>query len=225
MRSRFQDDVKISLRAALEEETADSLCSRAGAHFCVKLAPQGSYTTGEGRHNDVIVNVNNVEVGPFNLIPEVSSNLAFEYDIFNLGEPYGQKAAEEFFNNMSELAAGALNAIMNRNPESSGESSGTSGQKRNPSSGTSGQFDKLDTWAHSVHGLAKCDGPVAGDAILFLNKSDLVAPSPTLDSATRGTGKFTSDPKSFEGADSGPGCGENSLYVVVWSVTRLSWQP
>jgi len=221
MRSRFHDEVKISLRTGLEGvSSGDSLCSRAGAHLCAILVSEGSHTTGaslDGPHEVKVVAVRNVEVGPFNLIPEVSPNIVFEYDIFNLGEPYSQKSTKEFFDSMSLLAAGVLNAVMNRSPveKSTGKSIGTSGT-----------FDKLDTWAHLVHGLAECDGPVAGDAINFLNKFDPLTPqAPTLDLATRGTGKFTSDPKSFEGVDSGPGCGGNSLYEVVWSVNRVSWRP
>src|SRR5258708_12793633 len=102
-------------------------------------------------------------------MPEVAPNSVLEYEIFNRGEPYSQKSTKEFFDSMSLLAAGVLNAVMNRSPveKSTGKSIGTSGT-----------FDKLDTWAHLVHGLAECDGPVPGDAINFLNKFDPLTPQP-----------------------------------------------
>jgi hypothetical protein len=203
-RAKTKDTVKISLRAGLQgQPTGSSVCDIVGGGFCVTLAPQGDLDgTPDGARSKATYAVNNVRVGSFDLIPEVSDNLAFQYDVENFGTPYEQKVLTEVLNDMSTAAAGILDAVMN------GKS-----------------FDKLDDFAHKIHGLDQCDGPVAVDAKRFLNKSNTNLPGlPTLDLATRATGRFTSEPTSFEGTDSGLGCGRNSLYEVTWSVTRTSWQ-
>jgi len=205
-RAKTKDTVKISLRSQLQ--SGPSLCNIVGANFCAINVAQGDHGTGEsplGPRTAAVVAVNNVRVGPFDLIPDVSDNLAFEYDVMNLGVPYGQTATQAILDLASLGAAGVLDAVSTKNQ---------------------GTFDTLNIFAQRIHGLEQCDGPVAADGKLFFNKSDPNLPGvPTLDSATRDTGRFTPAPTQFEGTNSALGCGENSRYRVTWSVIRISWQP
>jgi hypothetical protein len=207
-RAKVNDTVKISLRSGLQGHgPGGNFCSIFGGNFCAVLIPQGDFGTGvgpfgDGPHTEPHVIVNNVRVGSFDLIPEVSDNLAFEYDVENLGVSYDQRATQLVLDSMSQATAGILDAVMQ-----------------------SGNFDKLDSFANKIHGLDQCDGPVAVDAKLILNKSDPNLPGlPTLDSLTRDNGRFIAPPTRFEGTDSGLGCGVNSLYDVTWAVIRTSWQ-
>jgi len=210
-RSCNSDSVKISLRSGLQGETVgDSLCNVVGGNLCAINVDEGDHGSGSclnplnAPRVFSPVAVTNVRVGPFDLIPDVSSNLLFEYDVANLGEPYSQTATESFLNFMSQLAAGVLDATAKDNRS----------------------YDTLDNWAHQVHGLEKCDGLVAAKSWIFFNKSVRALPTvPTLESATRPTGRHQSDTEYFEGTDSAPGCGQNSLYAVNWSVIRTSWHP
>jgi hypothetical protein len=209
-RSCTADTVKISLRSALQDDSVgDSLCKIVGGTFCAINVDEGNHHApapcwwGGPTHAPVPSKVSNVRVGPFDLIPEVSSNLIFEYDLVNLGESYAETATQTFLNFMSNLAAGVLDATAKDNRS----------------------FDTLNSWAQQVHGLGGCDGLLAAGSQLFLNKWSATRPSPTLESATRATGRYKSDPVPYVGTTSTIGCGENSLYDVSWSVIRTSWRP
>jgi hypothetical protein len=136
------------------------------------------------------------------LIPDVSPNLSFDYEVMNFGEPYEEKVFKIIFDLQSDAAAGILNAVM---------------QGRN--------FDTLNDFAHKIHDLGGCDGPVAVDAKLILNKPDPnLLNVPTLDTLTRDTGRYQVESRIFDEFDSQPGCGRSSRYKVTWSLIRTSWQ-
>ncbi len=201
-RSKFTDTVKISLRSGLQGSgIGESFCQVVGGNFCRVNVAQGD--VGEFRVVAMAAPipvprvVNNVRVGPFDLIPEVSDNLVFQYDVENLGHE-----KTEVLDSISQAASGILDALV-----------------RNQNIGTLGGF------AGRIRGLDGCDGPVAVDGRLILNKSDANLPGvPTLDSLTREKGQLTPNYTLFEGTDSPIGCGENSRYQVTWSVIRTSWQ-
>jgi hypothetical protein len=210
-RSCKADTVKISLRSALQgDSVGDSLCNVVGGTFCAINVDEGDHPgpapcwPGGPTYSPGRSKVYNVRVGPFDLTPEVSNNLIFEYDLMNLGESYDETATQTFLDFMSKLAAGVLDATAKDNRS----------------------FDTLNSWAQQVHGLGGCDGLLAAGSQLFLNKSSANLPGvPTLESATRATGRYKSDPVRYEGTTSPMGCGENSLYDVSWSVIRTSWRP
>jgi hypothetical protein len=208
-RSKCKDTVKISLFSALQNgDRANMLCLTPGANYCAALVEQGDHGTGDScglgaPHHDDIVAVHNVRVGPYRLVPEVSENILFDFVVMNLGEPYAQTATITFLNFMAQGAAGVLNATAN-----------------------GGTFDTLAKWSETIHGLAACDGPVASGTVPLLNTVLPAAPgAQTLDALTQVTGRLTGEFSRIEGVNSAPGCGENSLYSVTWSVIRTSWQP
>lgn len=195
-RALHEDRVKISLRSHVEGHpfAGDNACGIAATQYCVLLADQGDRNNGTHA-------VPNVRVGPFDLVPELSPNIGFEFDVTNLGESYDQHRLEVILNGMSLGASGVLGAVM-----------------------SGSQFGGLHEFAKMLHGLGKCDGPLAVEGKLLLNRSDRVlATAPTLDALTRSTGRY-SETRFHPGVDSGLGCGSNSQYWVTWSVTRTSWQ-
>ena len=203
LRSKFTDTVKISLRSGLQgSPLGASFCQVVGGNFCRVNVAQGDV----GAFTVVAMaaaipnprTVNNVRVGSFDLIPEVSDNVVFQYDVENLGHE-----KTEVLNSLSQAAGGILDALV---------------QHQN--------IDTLGGFASKIVGLEGCDGTVAVDGKLILNKSDANLPGvPTLDSLTRDNGHFTPRFTQFEGTDSAIGCGGNSRYQVTWSIIRTSWQP
>jgi hypothetical protein len=193
-RAKFNDTVKISLRSGL---AGSYLCDVVGGNFCAIMVSQGDH------HANEILNVDNVRVGPFDLIPEVSDNLAFQYDVENFGTSSDQKDAQIAVDTMNQLAAGILDALMK-----------------------TGNFDKLDSFTDKLSGLNQCDGTVALDAKLILNKANTSLPGvPTLEALTGSTGTYKPRAAVYDGTDSGLGCGVNSKYVVNWAIFRTSWEP
>jgi len=206
-RAMTLDTVKISLRSGLQGDPVSSgPCDVVTANFCRVNVAEGDHgSTGVlSLRNVPPVLVNDIRVGPYDLIPEVSENLVFQYDVENLGMQYEQKALQQILDAMSLAAAGILDGLMN--------SSGVG----------SGPFDKLDSFANKIQGLDQCDGPVAVDGVVLLNKH--FPGLQTLDILTRDTGVYSSAAKMYEGTDS-VGCGGNSVYSVTWTVFRTSWEP
>ena len=173
-----------------------NLCSIEGSTYCIAFAPQGDVNDGDHV-------VRNVSVGSFDLVPEISTNIAFEFDLENLGQPYEEGAFRDIFNLQSQAAAGILNALM-----------------------SGSNFNTLDSFAQKIHSLGGCDGPLVAVAKRLFNKTDpnLVGVQ-TLDALTRGSGRFTNATEVIVGPDSQTGCGKNSMYTVTWSLIRTSWQP
>jgi hypothetical protein len=206
-RSKCKDSVKISLYSALQKgDQAILLCSLAGANYCIALADEGDHGTGDclpgDPRRDDFVTVNNVRVGPFKLVPEVSESVLFNFVVLNLGETYSQTATRDFLNFLSQGAAGVLDATAKNNAS----------------------FDTLQKWSEIIHGLAGCDGPVASGSVTLLNKALPAAPgAKTIDTLTAATGRFTDEFARIQGTDSAFGCGQNSRYSVKWSVIRTSW--
>jgi hypothetical protein len=201
-RSKFNDTVKISLRSGLQgHPIGESFCQVLGGNFCRVNIGQGDFgPIGDdpfGPHTSRLVRVGNVRVGSFDLVPEVSDNLVFQYDVENLGHEN-----QTVLDSISQAAGGILDALL---------------RKKN--------IDTLGGFAAKIQGLEGCDGPVAVDGRIILNKSDAELPGvPTLDSLTRERGLFTPIRTQFEGPDSQSGCGENSRYRVTWSIYRTSWK-
>lgn len=196
-RALHEDQVKVSLLSSLQGSPVDgdSACQVVGANYCVQLVDQGSRNNGT-------YPVKGVRVGSYDLVPEQSPNLVFQFSVMNMGETYSQHATEVFLNVMSGASAGILNALM-----------------------SGGNYGGLDSFAKMIHGLDKCDGPVAVDAKVLFNRSEPTLPGvPTMDSMTKSSGHYTSE-QLYQGTDSGLGCGSNSQYKVAWSLIRTSWQP
>jgi|SRR5580765_8514427 len=206
-RAVHEDSVKIDLMGTVDgQRSADSdACSVLGPPtYCVQHVPQGD-------RNDGTFPASGVVVGPYDVIPEVDSDLKFAYVTLNFGTSYNQVVAKKIFNFISDGTAAGLNAYSSSN-------------------GGSGGWDGANAFTHKINELefGGCDGPVAVDAVSVLNKTIAGNNQSTLDALTRNTGRLTktwpADGGVYE-VESQDGCGKSSRYKITWSVTRTSWLP
>ena len=206
-RAVHEDTVKINLMGMVDGQRS------AESDACHILSPP-TYclnNVAQGDHNNGTFQATGVSVGPYDLIPEVDSDLRFAFSVLNLGTPYEQVVAQKIFDGISDVTAAALAAY----------SSSTGGN----GSGWSG----LNDFTHKINAMqfGGCDGPTAVDAVSVLNKAVAGANQNTLDALTRDTGKLTRirpETGIYE-IDSQDGCGKSGQYKVTWTVNRISWLP
>jgi hypothetical protein len=197
-RAIITDTVVIALQGKVlgqRSDAADACSIQAPPAYCVGPIPQGNFKNG-------VFAARNVEVGPFEMIPDVSGDLAFTYLVLNFGTPYEQRVAQKIFDGISGAASAFMQAY----------------------SGNSG-WSSVDDFTKKINALqfGGCDGPVALDGVSFLNKSPTVATvNQTLEMRTWANGRVVGS-RSFE-IDSQDGCGRSPRYGVRFSVVRTSWR-
>ncbi len=198
-RARLKDTVKITLKGQVQGQRsaeADACNITGPPTYCMFNVEQGDHGIGRGHP------VNNVEVGPFDLIPEVSSDLAFDYIIVNWGKSYAEEVARSIFNGASDAANGFINILY-------GNQSG----------------DAANKFTHDLNNLqwGGCDGPVAVGGAVLLNKAIAGQDQATLDVRTRSTGHYSETNGPYE-VESQTGCGRSGIYSVTWDIVRTSWR-
>jgi hypothetical protein len=202
-RARHEDTVKISLRGFVngQRSAANDACLIVGPPiYCVTNVAQGD-------HNDGTHTATGVRVGPFDLVPEVTDDLAFAYVVLNLGTPYELRVFNKIMNGVSDATAAFLKVLY---PQAGGAGGG---------------WDSANDFTKKLNDMqfGGCDGPVAADGHVILNKTISGASGSTLDARTRSTGRFTETSGTYE-IESQDGCGKSPRYDVTWSIIRTSWR-
>ena len=207
-RARGNDTVKISLQGMVEGQPSGSAgaCEIVGPpRYCLTLVPYGDA-------NDGVHPVTNVRVGSYTLVPETDNNLGVAFALVNQGTPFAQEVAQKVFNGISDITATALKVVY---------------------SGASSGWDGANSITHGINDAiyGGCDGPMASEVVILLNRTLEGQSASTLEARTRSTGQYSQTDGKNSGTtgqfeiDSQAGCGESGNYDVTWTVFRTSWQP
>jgi hypothetical protein len=200
-RSTLEDTIDIYMQGIEVADPAhpsarEDACELEGAHFCIKKSHYGD--ADDGHHP-----LTTIRVGPYDLTPEVESELRFQFTLFNLGDNYAREVLEAIANGISTGGMLALKAY----------------------NSSSGSFaDALDAQMEKLHGAwaASCDGIAAADAKWFSNVS--LSGVDTLDALTRDTGVYRRTGADYKEKDGNLVCGPGGNYSVTWAIYRTSWQ-
>ncbi len=155
--------------------------------------------------------VNNLRVGPYDLVPEREQDLRILFYLDNHGTDHSQETALAVANGFSKVGMVILSAYQGN-------------------SGTASELDNVMGQLHEV-GTASCDGKLAGDIVVIANTTIASQPQNTLDAFTKGNGTFTTAvlnngiPKIYRETDGDFRCDRRGgQYTVTYSVHRTSWR-
>jgi hypothetical protein len=199
-RARSTDTIYAALqgRVANQRSADPDACSIQGPPtFCVP-------GTFQGDHQDGTFAISNIQVGPFDLIPEVDADLTFAYALVNYGTSENQ---ENFRKTLDWISTATSFGLSTYQPQASqGWSAGDAMTK---------QLNALI--------VANCDGPVAADTVVYLNRTLSGEVQSTLPARTEPSGRFrqTSQIQEIKSQD---GCGGSPKYRVTWEIVRSSWK-
>jgi hypothetical protein len=198
-RAHSTDTVYASLegRVAGQRSADPDACSIQGPPtFCVP-------GTFQGNHQDGIFAISNIQVGPFDLIPEVDGDLTFAYAFVNYGTSKNQKDFKKTMDTISDITSFGLSAYQ---PQASQA------------------WSQGNDITHKLNDLqwGGCDGPVAADTVVVLNKTLSGQVQSTLAARTEASGRFR-QPSQIHETDSQDGCGGSPKYRVTWEIVRTSW--
>jgi hypothetical protein len=185
---------------------SEDACKREGFHWCVMGSRYGD--AQDGKHQ-----LQNVRIGPYELVPEREDSLDILYAVYNYGDSYYQRLGEAVANGFSKVGMIVLMGY--------GVQSGNS---------TTSVATQLDEGMQELHAgmFAGCDGLSAVDLRVFSNKTIDNLGSETLDAWTRATGTyfppFTGVYEGGEYVDNNTRCGAGGKYLVRYAVYRTSWR-
>jgi hypothetical protein len=197
-RSRYHDTDYLTLQAVWIKEHQELLdnCSNIRGQPTIEnpILCKGPVKYGTSDVGHGTFPVSNMTVGEFEAVPGAQGFLTFGFVVFN----YGFVVHPEFFTgDMAGIVKGTLSGKLLRN---------------DPVPQNDFVHDmNLEPWLG-------CDGPTAAGAIRLVNGTQ----SDSLDGLTRNTGAYTQQSKIYV-TSSQVGCGDDSRYLVQWTVHRTSW--
>jgi hypothetical protein len=209
-RSTSIDTIRISLQGMVKATPPhpsdnDDACHLAGFNWCIFEQKYGD--AGDGPHA-----VSNVRIGPYELVPERENDLRFLFYVDNVGDSAWAKIGEDVANGFSKAGMIILGAY--------GAAQGNQG--------TSGFAQQLDGAMEQLHAAetASCDGVVAADVVIAVNKTIAEQPQSTLDAMTRSFGMYHGTiPKIYRNQDGDARCDQRgSAYTVSYAIYRNSWK-
>jgi hypothetical protein len=210
-RSASTDTVWLDMQGMVKSDPphrseSEDACSYVGFKWCLLAnyygdAHDSGYRPTPGRW-----------VGDFRLTPEKEEDLRFYYSLYNLGDHKWEDIARGIGDAFSKVGLVILTAY-----------GAWSGQ-----SGYGSVATILDDQIEKLHaaGTAYCDGPLANDRWLILNRSVDGSNTNTLDGMTRLTGTKSFPPdKLYQNIDDDYRCDRSgSRYKIGWTLTRTSWK-
>lgn len=215
-RSASTDTVWITFQGIIKSDPphpsdSEDGCRVVGFNWCVFNQKYGDV------HDSGVKIVENVRIGPYDLVPEREKELRILFYLDNHGDSHWQSIGLGVANGFSKAGMVALSAY-----------GGVSGNS-NTGSFASG----LDSVMEQFHDatFASCDGKLAEDVVVIANTTRANQPQNTLDAFTKGTGKFTSPvlnngvPKIYHETDGDFRCDRRGgKYTVTYAVDRTSWR-
>jgi hypothetical protein len=215
-RSTSTDTVWLTLQGLIKSDpkhASDSpdACSLAGFNWCVFNQKYGDV------HDSGVRTVENLRVGPYDLVPEREQDLRILFYLDNHGDNISQEIGAGVANGFSKAGMIILSAY-------GAESGGSSN-----SSFASGLDDAMEK-LHSAE-FASCDGKLASDVVVIANTTIANQSQNTLDAFTRANGMFTSPvlnngvPKIYNEIDGDFRCDRRGgKYTVTYAIYRTSWR-
>jgi hypothetical protein len=215
-RSTSTDTVWLTLQGLIKSDpphASDSpdACKLAGFNWCVFNQKYGDV------HDSGVRIVENLRIGPYDLVPEREKDLRILFYLDNHGDSPWQAIGLAVANGFSKAGMIALGAY-----------GGLAGNS-NTGSFASG----LDSVMEQFHdaAFASCDGKLAEDVVILANTTIANQSQNTLDAITRGAGTFTSPvlnngvPKIYNETDGDARCDKRGgKYTVTYAVYRTSWR-
>lgn len=209
-RSASIDTIRISLQGMVKATPPhasdnDDACHLAGFNWCIYEQKYGD--AGDGFHA-----VSNVRIGPYELVPERENDLRFVFYVDNVGDNAWAKigaAVADGFSKAGMIVLGAYGAAQG-------------------SQGTGSVAGQLDNAMEKLHAAetASCDGVVAADVVVAVNKAIAEQPQSTLDAMTKGFGMYRATvPTIYRNQDGDIRCDQHgSAYTVSYTIYRNSWK-
>lgn len=196
----YNDQVSATLAAQIgQPDPAVDLCKIDGGPnlvYCV-------LSRNEGFHTGIPFQINDMQVGPFVMIPEVDADLRVAYSMVavNTG-PAG--TVGKVLNAISDAAAAFVSVVY---PQ------------------TSGGISQADSFTKNLNNvmLADCDGPTLADVVIIPNMTRSNAFDSTLAYRTLAGDGVLGLSRDYDAQFTSPGsCGKAPFYTVRWSVRRAS---
>lgn len=181
--------------------------SLAGFHWV--QPPHCLGDNGDGKHV-----VNDIKVGPYDLVPEIEKDLRFVFSLDNIGDRHKEEIAAGVANGFSKVGLVILSAY-------SAEQGSTSGQS------FAGQLDNVMEQMHSA-ATGSCDGKIAADIRVITNITLVNRPDLTLEALTHASGTFSetlpNEIDTYANKDGDFVCDRRgSHYRVTYTIYRTSW--
>ncbi len=214
-RSTSADTVWLSLQGLIKSNpphaSADPEASKL-AGFNWLIFNQKHQNQSNGDVKDGIHNVNNLRVGPYDLVPEREKDLRIIFYLHNHGGNASRETALAVGNAFSKIGMIILSGY--------GAASGNGG--------ITGFAKELDTQMQRLHSTAtaSCDGKLASDVVIIANTTIANQPQNTLDAFTKNSGEFINTvPTIYREKDGDFICYRGGgQYKVTYGVHRTSWQ-
>ncbi len=215
-RSTKTDTVWLSLQGLvkstpLHASDNEEACKLVGFNWCVINQYFGNV------EDSGVKIVNNLRVGPYDLVPEREQDLRFLFYLDNHGTNISQEIGLAVANGFSKAGMVILGAY--------GAAGGGIGTGNFPT-----ELDKIMEDLHSAE-FASCDGKLAADMVVIANTTIANQPQNTLDAFTKGNGTFSTAvlnngvPKIYHETDGDFRCDRRGgKYTVTYTVHRTSWR-
>jgi len=181
----------------------------AGFHWVQPPHYEGN--NGDGKHV-----VNDIRVGPYDLVPEKDSDLRFVFHLDNIGDRHKEEIAAGVANAFSKVGLVILSAYSASQGNAGGQSFAT-------------QLDNVMEQMHSA-ATGSCDGKLAADIRVITNMTLANRPDLTLEAMTHASGNYSetlpSDVDTYADKDGDFICDRRgSHYRVTYTIYRTSWVP
>jgi hypothetical protein len=166
---------------------------------------------GDGKHV-----VNDIRVGPYDLVPEREKDLRFLFYLDNIGDRHQEEIAAGVANGFSKVGMVILGGYSASQGSAGGQSFAT-------------ELDNVMQQMHSA-ATASCDGRLAADIRVLTNVTLVNRPDLTLEALTRASGTFSetlpNDVDTYANKDGDFVCDRRgSHYRVTYTIHRTSWVP
>lgn len=215
-RSTSTDTVWLTLQGLIKADPphpSDSpdACKLAGFNWCVFNQKYGDI------HDSGVRVVDNLRIGPYDLVPEREKDLRILFYLDNHGDNVAQEIGLAVANGFSKAGMIALGAY-----------GGLSGN--NSIGSFASGLDSIMEQLHTAE-TASCDGKLAEDIVIIANTTVANQSQDTLDAFTKANGTFTSAvlnngvPKIYNETDGDFRCDRRGgKYTVTYTVYRTSWR-
>ena len=215
-RSTSTDTVWLTLQGLIKSDpphASDSpdACKLAGFNWCVFNQKYGDV------HDSGVRTVENLRIGPYDLVPEREKDLRILFYLDNHGDNIAQEiglAVADGFSKAGMIALGAYGGLSGNNSTGSFASG----------------LDSIMEQLNSAE-FASCDGKLAEDIVIIANTTVANQSQDTLDAFTQANGTFSSAvlnngvPKIYNETDGDFRCDRRGgKYTVSYTVYRTSWR-